>query len=751
MLFSIRLAVLVGLLTVHAADAAEPERPRVALVLGGGGARGLAHIGVLKVLEEARIPVDCVVGTSMGALVGGLYATGRTAGEISTDVKAIDWDDVLNDRPNRAQRRYHDKQDDWVGLAGFQLGLSDNGQLLFPKSALGTQKVDLLIRRLVQGATVEYFDDLPMPYRAVAADLEGGDMVVLSRGDLSAAMRASMAVPGVFPPVERDTRVLIDGGIARNLPVDVARGVCGDVVIAVDVGSPLLSRKEASDVLAISDQTMRVLTQRNVDEQVRKLTQRDILIRPSLGTMSSSSFTEVETAQQVGERAARDLLPKLQSLSMSEEDYAAWRTKIDSRRFKPGLIRSVDVEPTRFVNPEILRELLDVKLGKPLDVDALEQRLDYVYGRDDFEQIDYHLVPAQDGHAISLSAREKPWGPRYLDLGLGLRTDFEDESGFLLSAQYKRTWMNSLGADWKTRVLIGEKRGIVSEFYQPLALNSELFIALNGSVNSRSIPLYSDDEIKIAGIRKTRRVIRFDIGSTWGRWGEVRLGVERAKSRFTIARLIPDLASSIDPRSIKNTQDDGGIRLSLGYDQLDSAQYPRSGTYAHLEAFRSMHDIGTGSKLYLANLDLKQAFRAGKWSLLVGMSGSAISSDEQVDLMPSVGGLFNLSGYADDQLRGQRIIRTQVRLSRDLVKFSSMFSNAGFIGISLESARIWDRYRIWDNEDYRRGYQLRSSSESHQSLALFVGSDTRIGPAYLAVGYGDNKKARIFLNINGGF
>ncbi|TSJ87062.1 patatin-like phospholipase family protein [Chitinimonas sp. BJB300] len=738
----VRCAVLFALLISHVTYA--DERPRVALVLGGGGARGLAHIGVLKVLEEARIPVDCVVGTSMGALVGGFYASGKRADEVEKAVETINWDDVLNDRPNREQRRYHDKQDDWLNMSGFEVGISNSGQMLFPKSALGTQKVDLLIRRMVQGATLEYFDDLPLPFRAVAADLESGDMVVLSRGDLAAAMRASMAVPGVFPPVERDTRILVDGGIARNLPVDVARGVCGDVVIAVDVGSPLLSRREAIDVLAISDQTMRVLTQRNVDEQIRTLGSRDILIRPNLGGMSSSSFSEGPAAQLAGEKAARDLLPMLHSLSVSEADYAAWRTQLEAKSFKPGLIRSVDVEPTRFVNPEVLKELLDVKLDKALDLDTLEQRLAYVYGRDDFEQIDYHLVPAQDGHAISLLAREKPWGPGYLDFGMGLRTDFEDESGFQLSVQYKRKWLNKMGAEWKTRVQIGDERGIFTELYQPLTLNGELFVALGGSLDSRNLNFYFHG-IRLSAARKTRRTAHLDIGSTWGRWGEVRVGVERSKSRLTVARLVPELLgeSGLDSDARSETINDGGVRFSLGYDQLDSARYPREGTYAHLELYRGLHSMGAGEEILSASIDLKRAFKVGKWSLLLNLNGSAISDGVRPDLMPSVGGLFKLTSYAEDEFRGQRIVRTQIRLSHDVVKLSPVLGKAGFYGLSLERARVWDQH-LNINEG-------NAQSKVYHSAALFVGSDTRIGPAYLAIGYGDNKKARVYLSINGGF
>lgn len=716
------------------AGLAQPaERPRVALVLGGGGARGLAHVGVLKVLEEARIPVDCVVGTSMGALVGGVYATGKPAAEIEREVRAVDWNEVLDDRPGRRQRSFHDKQDDWLNLMSLGLGLSDDGQLLLPKGAIGTQKVDLLIRQLVDNAAPMRFDDLPLPFRAVAADLESGDMVVLSRGDVAAAMRASMAVPGVFPPVERDTRVLVDGGIARNLPIDVARGVCGDVVIAVDVGSPLLTRKQATDVLSISDQTVRTLTQRNVDEQVRQLASRDILIRPDLGALSSTDFVNGAGGIEAGEAAARELLPQLAALRVDEAAFAAWRAQLVARRAPPSPVRAVEVTPTRFVNPAVLKEALDVKLGQPLDVGDFHRKLGNVYARGDFEQIDYRVLPGADGSVVELQPHEKPWGPGYLDIGLGLRTDFDDDAAFMLQAQYRRAWINRLGGEWKTRAWLGDARGLASEFYQPATLNGELFAAVGGSVADDPIPLYFGER-REAEYRRKRRVVNFDIGSVWGRWGEVRLGLERSRSRFSRATGASTLPDSVD--------DDGGVRFSLAYDQLDSARYPREGSYARLDLFHGLESLGADSDYLASELTLKHARRFGAWSGLLDFS-YARGTPDAVETLPAAGGLFNLSSYPQDSIRAERIMRGRLRISQDVTRLAPLFGTAGFWGLSLEAARV-ERSVFDGNVDDDDDTVLYST-------ALFVGSDTRIGPAYFGIGYGGNHHARVYMSINGGF
>jgi NTE family protein len=706
------------------------DRPHIALVLGGGGARGLAHVGVIKVLEEEHIPVDCVIGTSMGALVGGVYATGHSAKDVETAVEHIDWTEVLDDRPARAQRVFHDKQDDGLGMMGLGIGLSDDGQLTFPKGAIGTHKVDLLIRKLVANAAPNRFDDLPVPFRAVASDLESGDMVVLSRGDLAAAMRASMAVPGLFPPVERDTRVLVDGGIARNLPIDVARGVCGDVVIAVDVSSPLLTRHEIKDVIAISDQTVRALMQRNVDEQVRQLASRDVLIKPELDGVSPTDFKNAAHTIAAGEAAARAALPSLAQYQVSDAEFQKWRTQVDARIAKPLPVQSVEVEPMRFVNPEVVKEVLDVKPGVPLDVDHLNAELGRVYARGDFDQIDYSLLPGPAGNTLDVRPHEKPWGPGYLDLGLGLRTDFNDDAAFQLSAQYRRAWLNALGGEWKTRAYIGSTRGLETELYQPLTLDGVLFVAAGGQDRNEPFDIY-EDTVRLAEYRRADRHVYLNVGSNWGRWGEARIGVERGKEDFAEATGSVGL-----PHGTANI---AGSRLTVIYDQLDDVRYPRTGTYAKVDLYSSQPSLGASDRYDHNQFEFKQAVKLGDWSALFGAQLDRAPS-APIYAMPQAGGLFDLSGYQPGEIRARGIDVFSLRVSQDVKQLSPLFGTAGFWGVAFEAGKLWQPFD--PSLDDKRW--LNSST-------LFVGSDTRLGPAYFAVSAGDRGKLRTYLSVNGQF
>jgi NTE family protein len=302
-------------------------RPRVGLVLGGGGARGIAHVGVIKVLEDNHIPVDCVIGTSVGSLVGAAYASGRTTDDMRNRIETADWARMFYGQAPRQSFPFRRKQDDALSMLGVELGLGDDGELKIPFAAISTQAIEYFLRSLTYGATVQNFDKLPIPYRAVATDFVTGEMVVLKDGDLVTAMRASMAVPGIFPAVPAGGRTLVDGGLVRNLPVDVARQLCADVVIAVDVGAPPLGMNEIKNILSVGDQYTRLMMIQNVRPQVTNLSAKDVLIVPEFGALGSTDFDRGAEIEPVGEAAAKKMLPQLKKYAVSPAEYEAWSKK----------------------------------------------------------------------------------------------------------------------------------------------------------------------------------------------------------------------------------------------------------------------------------------------------------------------------------------------------------------------------------------------------------------------------------------
>ena len=296
---------------------ASVKRPRIGLVLSGGGARGLAHVGVLKVLERERVPIDVIAGTSMGAIIGGLYASGMSADEIERELGTVDWDALFASRIDRAELSQRRREQDFIVTPAIEFGLRD-GSLRLPLGARSTRGLELLLRRYTLPVrTIDNFDDLPTPFRAVATDMETGEAIVLGSGDLAMAMRSSMSVPGAFAPTEVDNRILGDGGLVNNLPIDVARAMGADVVIVVNIGTPLGSRSSLVSAVGLTSQMINILTEQNVQRSLATLGPADVLIAPVLGNLGSGDFEQAATLMALGEAGARGRSDRLATLAQS--------------------------------------------------------------------------------------------------------------------------------------------------------------------------------------------------------------------------------------------------------------------------------------------------------------------------------------------------------------------------------------------------------------------------------------------------
>src|SRR6185312_8048987 len=458
--FLAALCAAMGFPSQACAAADPPVRPKICLVLSGGGARGMAHIGVLKVLEDLKIPIDCIAGTSMGAVVGGLYASGMTAEQIDATMRSVDWQEAFRDAPPRRDLAFRRKQDDRNFLVRLPLGLK-HGKILLPKGFIQGQKLQQTLRQLtLPFSNSTNFDLLPTPFRAVATDLETGNAVLLDKGDLAVAMRASISAPGVFAPVESQGRLLVDGGLAENLPIDAARAMHPDVLIVSDVSFPLQPRSALDSALSISNQMLAILVRKDTDRQRATLTGQDVLITPDLGTATATDFTAVNGAITRGEQAARGAAGQLAALGVGAcayRDYLARRAQRE-----PGLppLRFVRVDPESKRYEKTIMAEMQPLIGKPLDVDQVGKRITELYGLGNFETLDYTLVerPADQGRTagapgvaagqgaaagagdagtggdadtgLEIHARRKSWGPNYLRFGLNLEDDFQGNSQY---------------------------------------------------------------------------------------------------------------------------------------------------------------------------------------------------------------------------------------------------------------------------------------------------------------------------------
>lgn len=724
------LAVAV-LCCVSPALADGPQRPRVGLVLSGGGARGTAHIGVLKVLEEMHIPVDAIAGTSMGAVVGGLYASGLSAAEIEKTMTSIDWQDAFQDRPSRADLAFRRKQDDQNFLVQFPLGLK-GGKLLLPRGLIQGQKLHQTLRALTLPMVGrENFDRLPIPLRVVTADLETGEKVILGGGDLATAMRASISAPGVFAPVDVDGRLLVDGGIAENLPVDVARSMGVDVLIVVDVSFPLSSRKGLQSPLQVSNQMLAILIRRETERQRATLGPRDIVISPQLGDASSANFSLVKGAIEKGEAAARAMGPQLADLSLDEGDFKQYlAARHAARTGELPRVSYIKVEEGSERYARSIHATLDPLVGKPLDVARVENKVEELYGLGNFEVLDYRLVQTktEEGQwGLRIRAQRKSWGPNYVRFGLNLQDDFEGNNSFNAAARFIVTEINALGAEWTSDVQLGESPRLFTEFYQPLNYGSRFFIAPHLDFQVRSVQVRDDNE-SIAEFRVRSFEAGLEVGREFGNWGELRAGVRRGSGKSRVRIGAPDL-----PESEFNT---GQYFVRMAYDKLNNVNFPRRGQSMTLQWIAGREGLGDDNSSDRIDFDWLFARSRGRHTLIFWTTAGTTLDNENAaveDYFP-LGGFLNLSGLAPTSISGPHFGIARLIYYRQISRDGPGFLDVPvYAGLSLEAGNVWQERR-----DAGFGATKRDGS-------LFLGLDTLLGPLYLAAGFDDGGRTAFYL------
>jgi NTE family protein len=700
-----------------------PVRPRICLVLSGGGARGMAHIGVLKVLEELKVPIDCIAGTSMGAVVGGLYASGMSAAQIDTTMRSVDWQEAFRDLPPRRDLAFRRKQDDRNFLVNLPLGLK-HGRILLPKGLIQGQKLQETLRQLtLPFSNTTNFDLLPTPFRAVATDLLTGSAVLMDKGDLSIAMRASISAPGVFAPVETQGRVLVDGGLAENLPIDVAREMHADILIVSDVSFPLQSRSQLDTALSISNQMLAILVRKDADRQRATLRPSDILVEPALGQASSTDFTAVNSTVAAGENAARAMLARFDPLSVSDGAYHEYLARRASR--EPGLpplkFVRVDAESKRY-EKTIMAEMQPL-VGKPLDVDAVGQRVTQLYGLGNFETLDYALVDQGEGSdeesGLEVRARRKSWGPNYIRFGLNLEDNFQGNSRYNAATRFILTELDDLGAELVTDVQIGSDPKVASEFYQPLDAQRIWFVAPSLRVEAQDLQLYNKD-VLIADYRDREAEVDLDIGRTLGNWGEIRVGLHRTNGAARV-RLG-------DPSLVDQQYNEGELFFKFSYDQLDNLHFPRDGQQFTLQWDANRSDLGGDDAWDKVQADWLIARSMGRNTLLFWTSaGSVVSGNIKPTAVPelfSLGGFFNLSGLAPTSLFGSNYAIARAIYFRKIGRGGEgFFEFPAYIGMSLELGNTWQQR------------SEMSFGSARKDASLFLAFDTFLGPVYLGSGY----------------
>ena len=699
--------------------------PKVCLVLSGGGARGVAHIGVLKVLEELRVPVHCIVGTSMGAMIGGAYAYGVTPTELEKQIRGAEWESVLLDQPSRQTRSVRDKELDRDQLGGPEFGIRGR-EFLLPAGAIIGHQLEIFLQGLAgPNEPFPSFDSLPIPFRALATDIEHGSLYVIERGSLPAAMRASMSVPGVFAPAELDGKLLADGGLVRNLGVDVAREFNPDVVIAVNLGTGLMQRDELKSVFGVGTQMINILTEQNVRISLGELKPTDVLILPELGAFSSGDFANSHKTIIIGERAARALSERLEALAVPEEEYASYIARLRVPRDAPHYDRvRLDTTALQRVNPDVVEATFRDAARDESDETALARGLTALLATDDFQQVSYRVDHGGDSRLLTIEPREKSWGPNYLRFGMHLSTNFDGESSFTFLGDHRMTWLNSRGLEWRNRVALGDLTGAATELYQPLDLAREWFVAPHAQAYQQLDTIYIG-ESAVSEYRNRRGAIGFDLGRRFGTLGELRVGYDWGTVSFRTATGVPAFDREYDHV--------GSVGVRLNIDQFDNWDFPTTGYLLRAEARTTREELGADTDYDTGVFQFEKAFGSDRNRYRAGVVyTSSFDTERPIYDAFALGGFLRLSGYADREILTDGSVLGRFVYERRIATLAPV-SRGLFLAASIEAADIEERLN---------GPQ---DSSVLWSGAVFLAADTILGPLYIGAGFAESGNGAAYL------
>ncbi|HGF5083429.1 TPA: patatin-like phospholipase family protein [Vibrio parahaemolyticus] len=734
-----------------------PTRPKVAVVLAGGGAKGAAHIGVLKALEEMHIPVDIITGTSMGAYVGGLYATGMSADEIESFIYSVDWNSGYRDRVDRSQRRVRDKEYEDRYQITTDLGLRF-GEVRAPTGVVQGQNMLRVLRETTGNlGRFDSFDELAIPYRSVATDILELDEVVIGNGYLVDAMMASMSVPGALPPYKLNGHMLVDGGVVNNMPVDVARAMGADVVIAVDISTDYKTEDDFTGLFTVADQLSNYLVRRSTQQQVETLQEHDVYIRPNVGQMETVEFDKMPWAFQSGYDITKEMESKLAGLRLSNAEYQKYIDHKQEVRKKLvyGDDRVVDeiviVNNTHY-SDVLLTNRLELETGRKIETAEIEKAVENLYALDRFELITYHFEEVDGSNLLVFDVNEKSWGPNYLNFRFFLEDDFDTDSQYGIGMSTNFTNLNSHGAEMALNVEMGTDKLIEAELYSPVLSSQEFFVAGKVAYSSegRNLPV-SDDDSSLSSVNDflpvsyTEFVSEIAIGIQPTLWQELRLGGRYSSGSIELSTL-----ASVGNLDFERR----GLFANYRLDTLDDFAFPTRGLLVDLEYLvshdTSPEEIGQSKPkdivedtVYEIDARFKGAMSYQRHTLVGQAEYSFVKSkNSSITLDPrELGGFLHLSGIPRNSLIGQNLFFSSlVYRYKWFDNDFGLFEAPVYVGASLERGGTWSDNDLKLNE-----------APLYNAASIFFGVDSPIGPIMLAYGRTEQDMEAVYLIVGTSF
>ncbi len=703
------------------AAALPAARPKIGLVLSGGGARGLAHIGVLRWFEERRIPVDYIAGTSMGGLVGGMYATGMTPEEMRAFVERMDWDAALGGTPAHDELTFRRKEDRRSYQTEIELGGLPNG--LQARSGLNPgHRIGLVLDRLTLPYTsVRSFDELPIPFRCVATDMLAAKPVVLKGGSLSQALRATMSLPGIFTPVEIDGQVLADGGLLNNIPTDVAKEMGAAVIIAVDVGTPLGDRKTLDSLFGVLSQSIGVAT---IENDRRSLRQADIIVAPDLGNYTLLDFNAAAPLADLGYQGAQQKALVLEKFALSETE---WQQHLAERRARMrGAVpapTSLEVAGVDRKEAGEIRERLEGFVGQLFEPERLEEELTLIRGQGRYDSLGYEYA-RDDPSRLVIRAQRKPYGPPFLIPSVEVDGSDVNRVEFTVGGRLTMFDLGGYGSELRTDVKVGSRTLLATEYYRPLG-ETKFFVAPRLFYERGTEDLYLNRS-RVAEYQTNRYGLNLDVGYALNRESELRAGYDigYVNSRVRIGDpLLPALSGGVSS---------AGLRYA--YDGQDSAIVPARGVRVNADARWYFTSPGAANGFPLAEVRAS-AFKplSERGSLFViGAGGTSFDRDAPPAQQFTLGGPFRLGAYGRDEFRGSRYVLTSLGYMRELSRLPPIFGDKIYAGSWYEFGGAFDR---------------DETAEYFGSLSGGVIVITKLGPIALGGSLGEGGRRKLYFSL----
>jgi NTE family protein len=718
-------ALLLVLTSALPALAQPTPHPKVALVLSGGGAMGLAHVGAIVELERLGVRPDLIVGTSMGSIVGGLYASGMTAAELDAAVRSMDWDAIFDTTAPRGGLTYRQKQQEAEFPVKPSLGVT-RGRPTAPEGLVSDANLLLQLRRLLGArAAAPTFDDLPIPFRAVATDIETGQKVVLDHGDLADSMRASMSAPGVFAPQQLNGRLLVDGGMADNVPIDVARDLGADIVIVVATQTPLAKAQDIRTLPQILGQTVTLLILANERQQLVTIKPTDVLISVDVGNLTSADFKKSAQFIAAGRAAtlAKEAEIRRVAAARGRRDLAPPAPR------SPPVIDYVRVQNRSRLSDRVLLRYVQPFVGRPMDAEAIITALQRIRALGGFTRVDYRIEERDGQTGLVIEPEQRPGDTRRLKPGLTISATGKGHNEFDASLEYRMLQLDANGSEARFVATLGDRKQFSAEYFKLFDDGQRWFVTPSVEFRMRPIPVYDPTGFQLGSYDASYGLATLAFGRQFGTLGELRAGVQAGGGKASLQE------GAVLPRDIDIRT--GQVFVSGGVDTLDNPYFPSRGGRAQALYTAGLRGLGDSANFQQASASGLYAWGFGRNALVFDVEGGdTLAGRAPVQSLFTLGGPFSFPGFATDELTGDTYFAARAMYRRKITSNAeSLFGLPVYLGATLVTGNTWAAPGGVDFANLRVGGNI------------FIASDTMIGPVFLALGAADRGRRAFYIFV----